>query len=361
MRSVQTILATGLAGVALAGCGGRQLDGIDIDERAPIADSGRACLAPRDYDPCFAAVDEPLAAIGLGCSEDPSVAIPLEGPAMLLAEDPDSWRVAAYLGVAEGQRSMARYWAAREPDEGHNLDDRLLLLSTGRLPAPDALGGIIVAPSSQAAEGDNQNPDAGPLPAPLRYEPGSNGGHGGTPLHDCDGVHDCSDSLAPLLAGGAALHDRVSLHARMVVPEGTETLALDFALLSAEFPEFVDSPFSDLFVAWVDSAAFTGNLALVEGRAMTSTSLAEAGWLQHQGDDPVLGGTGFEGHGATDWLTLRVPVVEGEIVELSLLLADMGDPGVATLVVVDDLRWECEACGLIEGGCGVREADSDIP
>jgi hypothetical protein len=78
--------------------------------------------------------------------------------------------------------------------------------------------------------------------------------------------------------------------------------------------------------------------------------------MAHEGDDPALEGTGFEGHGGSGWLTLRAPVVPGELVELAVLLADMGDPEVATLVALDDLRWECEGCELGRddaGGCGL--------
>jgi hypothetical protein len=353
MRPVSSFV---LASVVLAGCGGRQLVNEELAEHEPSEhQEAEACRAPTDYEPCLATDDEPLAAVGLGCGDDPSVAIVLEDGA-LAASDPASWRVAGYFGVTQGDRLGARRWAPRELAEGHNLDERLLLLSTGRLPAVASDGGVIAAPGSQAAEGDNLNPDSGPLPPPLQAGPGSNAGAGGTPLSDCDGVHDCADSLAPLLTGGTELHDRVSLHAVLEAPEGTGTLAFDLAVFSAEYPEFVDTPFTDLFVAWVSSEAFTGNLALIEGRALTSTALAEAGWMVHEGDDPALTGTGFEGHGASEWLSLRAPVVPGESIELALLLADMGDPGGATVVLVDDLRWECERCDLLGGGCGLHPA-----
>lgn len=311
------------------------------------------CEAPASYLGCEQTHD-PTAAIGLGCGFAGAGVEALA--ASLSSTDPDAWRTAAAFGSAsDAQRVGGRLWAPQKPAPGHNLDDRLLLLSTGRLPPANLDGQVIAAPASQGSQGDNLNPDAGPLPAPLSFQPGSAGGAGGDPFHDCDGVHDCGESLFEPFAAGGLPHDAIHLGAALQVPAGTHGLRLELAFFSAEFPEFIASPFADMLVVWSTSEAYTGNVALIEGRALTATALAQKGWMAHAGDDPALAGTGFEGHGGSGWLSLHAPVVPGETVALTIYLADMGDGSMATVAAIDDLRWDCDACDFVGGErpCGL--------
>lgn len=70
---------------------------------------------------------------------------------------------------------------------------------------------------------DNDNPVMGAgLPAPMSTLVGSNDGFGGTPYQDCDGVNDCSDTIATeyFYAGSSDFHDILRLGMTLDVPEG---------------------------------------------------------------------------------------------------------------------------------------------
>ncbi|EDM80684.1 hypothetical protein PPSIR1_37364 [Plesiocystis pacifica SIR-1] len=338
-RPLRVALVTCSVAAALA-CA----DDLVEPQGGPVAMSVEECEAPTRYAACGPAdassseapgVEQASRALGLGCEPGPDESsLPEVGGAGLLAVDPDSWRVAERFGS---------WWTPRATSEGHNLDARLLLLSTGRLPALDVDAAVVAAPGSALDQGETHNPDGGPLFAPLTSEPG------------CDGALDCSGSLAEPFAHGAEPHDALALSTALEVPPGTHGLRLDLAYFSAEYPEFTPSAFNDVLAVWSTSEAFTGNVALVEGRALTASSLSAAGWMRHRGDDPALAGTGFEGHGGSGWLELRVPVVPGERVELTIYLADVGDDSVASAVLLDDLRWDCEPCSFDGEGpaCGL--------
>ena len=57
---------------------------------------------------------------------------------------------------------------------------------------------------------------------------------------------------------------------------------------------------------------------------------------------------------ATGWVSTRAPVVPGETVHIVLFLADMSDSLLATTVLVDNWRWDCQGCVPNEvNDCGV--------
>jgi hypothetical protein len=323
-------------------------------------DGDPMCEAPLEYTDCDltdsqALTSDPFAALGLGCPGGPVKSIAIT-EANLFAQDPTSWRVARYFGSALGPNAGGRLWAPRHsvdvpsgspdlPPIAPNTSAAILILSTGKLSELEPDGGLVMTLGSQAASGANANPDSTEFPAPISPLQGSNDGEGGTPFVNCDGVNDCSDSLhGQWAAGQTSLFDMLWLRFHMPVPTGVHGYMFDFAFFSSEYPGFINTDYNDTFVAWSISESYTGNLTFINQTPMNTASLHEAGGFEHTGLDPALAGTGFEGHGGTGWLLARGPVVPGEVVDVTLFLTDVGDAQYASVVLLDNFRWDCLGC-----------------
>lgn len=307
-----------------------------------------ACAAPGNLVVCDLGLDgskpeHAFAALGVGCSGAIENTIPIANPAFKQFQqwvNPASWRVAASFGSAEDPDEPGKpLFRARE-------GERFLIISTGKLAAPDGDGVLLEAPGSQYANDNNNNHDDDALPPPISPEVGSNNGMGGTPFAGCDGVHDCSDSIWPNWSlGDEDPNDLLSLAFDVTAPEGVHGFLFDFVFFSSEYPEFVDKKFNDMFIAWSTSEAYTGNVTFFEGQPLTVTSLATA--MESVGyvlDDPELAGTGFEGHGSTGWASVEAAVNPLETFTFAVAIMDMGDSNKATAAILDKWRWDCAGC-----------------
>lgn len=323
-------------------------DGDDAIDTGAVFDVGTMpdvpalCDLPPPGD--CAAEGDPFRAIGLGCEHSPI------SDATFVSSDARAWAIATSFGTATDPMTSAPMWSPQRGDD-------MLVLSTGVL--VDAGGGAIELPSGFAQTGDdgnggnsNYNGDGKPLPAPLRADDGSNGGQGGTPFVDCDGVGDCSGSLAHQWAsGGAEANDLLWLTFTATAPANATGFAISFDYFSAEFPEWVGSQYNDVFVIWAESELYSGNLCFLGSDPCTVTALWPAPFQENA---PELAGTGFDGvGGATGWFTARGPVVGGAPVRITFALFDMGDTILDTTVLLDDFHWECEGCDPAVQDCGV--------
>jgi len=160
-------------------------------------------------------------------------------------------------------------------------------------------------------------------------------------------------------------YDGVMARFEIDVPPTARSFSFDIYFLSAEYPDYVCTNYNDLFVALLDSSFTTTNeqfrnpadknLAVFEGNVV-GVNLAPAGFFtqctntQGPGNPPAwtvtscegteqLVGTGFEGHGATGWITVRGNVVPGETIILRLVLWDLGDHILDSMVLVDNFKW----------------------
>lgn len=329
------------------------------------------CEAPAAYVDCDTVnqglVADPFLAIGLNCLGPDDQTIQAEGlyfsPGNDPLGDPDSWRIVESFGEAEGDNHGGKRWAAREgkfvgsADPGleavpPNTSSAILVLTTGKLQDVDAEGALYEDFNAQPGLGPNSNVDLVPEPEPISPELGSNDGMGGTPFQDCDGVNDCSDSLYQtwVVDDNANFHDQLFMRFTVTPPEGVHGYLFDFAFFSSEHPTYLDTAFNDTFVAWSSSESYTGNLTFVGQAPLSTTALEQQGAFQYVGESPALAGTGFETHAATPWLLARGPAIPGEPVQLTLFLADVGDALFASVVLLDNFRWDCGGC--VGGGCG---------
>lgn len=203
------------------------------------------------------------------------------------------------------------------------------------------------APDGEGNNPTNCNDDIGgqhdlgmELPAPL--DPASSGG-------DCIanpdfvGTGDCSGSLeAPFMAGATA-HDYSELRLAGTAPVGSRTASFDFAFFSTEYPDFVGSAFNDMFVAWIESENWTGNVALdASGNVITaSSSIIDV--QDDDGDDPNFAGTCMRGHGGSNWRRTTAPLADGEEFTLVFAIFDMMDGRLDSYVFIDNVSFGCEA------------------
>ena len=261
------------------------------------------------------------------------------------------------------------------PREGESF----LMISTGRIAAPNGQGIVTEANASQEGNGDNGNADnPNAMPAPLSDDVGSNNGAGGTPFMQCDGVNDCSDTLYHQwneVAMGDP-NDQLFFKFNMTVPAGTFGYTFDFVFCSSEWPDWVDSSFNDMFIVWQKDPTpddpnadppvdpYTGNVTFIpdpndptQGLPLTITALD--GYYQgdgFSGNEPQLGGTGFQTNACSNWFKAKGGVQPGADVEIGFYLADMGDSILATMAIVDNFRWDCKGCVPSEvDDCGIQQ------
>jgi len=186
------------------------------------------------------------------------------------------------------------------------------------------------------------------LPKPLDWEP----------VHayrDCAdephlvGQGDCSNSLQEPWQSGDGAFDYGELRMEAEVPRFTDAIEFDFAFFSSEYPLYTDGgamPFNDMFVAWLESEAWTGNVSFDDSlRPITAQSV----FMDYRSASdscpdcyaPELEGFSMEHHGGTRWLTTKAPVVPGETIELVFAIFDLSDPSLDSMVLLDGFKWSC--------------------
>lgn len=158
----------------------------------------------------------------------------------------------------------------------------------------------------------------------------------GKPLED-------SDNLAT--ERGLSVHDATTLRIDVLVPDGTNCLALSYRFLSDEFPEYVGTPFNDAFMAELDTTTWqtdenndiiapndfatkVGVPVSVNGVGPTAVSNAEAA------------ATTFDA--ATGLVTSKTPVTPGNH-SLYLSVFDQGDHIYDSVVMLDRLGFVNES------------------
>jgi hypothetical protein len=353
----------------------------DTTTTTTTTQGGGDCEAPPAYENCDgmpgALTNDPWRAIGVNCPGDATNSVQAQN-ATMNSNNANAWRVAAQFGSANGQNPNygvgnfnGKLWAAN-PGEWTNPNDEvipsntstaILILSTGVVAAANNQS-VVIENNPQEGNGDNGNSDTDMLPAPLSVQKGSDlgdvnmdGGAGGTPFVNCDGVNDCSDSLFEwwVTQGYDDPNDKLWMQADLTVPPGTEGFIFDFAYFSSEWPDWVDTGFNDQFIAWSTSEAYTGNLTFVNGAPLTITSLDQEGAFMYTNNAAELQGTGFTGNAGTGWFVARGAAVPDEQFQLTFFISDLGDSILATGVLLDNFRWECAGCIPSEvNSCGIQ-------
>jgi hypothetical protein len=167
-------------------------------------------------------------------------------------------------------------------------------------------------------------------------------------------------------------YDTIGVTLAIKVPNNAQGFLFDYDFWSGEWPEWVCSNFNDSFVAWLESAAFTGtagdlNLTVDAmnvpvsvnnsffDRCTTNTptgcSASMTGTSTCAGGTGELAATGFDdpgtycttpssGGGATGWLETKAPAKPGEIMKIQFIIWDTSDPNWDSSVLVDHFAWQ---------------------
>ena len=162
--------------------------------------------------------------------------------------------------------------------------------------------------------------------------------------------------------GGNDPNDKIWFTFSATAPALTEGYSFDFAFFSSEWPTYVNTTFNDLFVAWVVTDSFTGNISVINNQPTTITAL-HSHWSNvpvNQGsktcanfgsagpgfscNEPQLAGTGYETHAATDWTPVNQNIESGTNLDIYFFVSDMGDTALASAVALDNFRWRCMPC-----------------
>jgi hypothetical protein len=174
------------------------------------------------------------------------------------------------------------------------------------------------------------------------------------------GTGDCSNTIADqwafasqcvgqMICPQGAMNDYAELRMTAEVPPGAQGIEFDFAFMSVEYPEFYQTEFNDMFIAWVESAQWTGNVSFDEFGQPISLN---ATFLDYKDapnphdcpmgcDAPELEGFAIEGHAGTRWLSSSVALAPGESFELVFAVFDLTDGVYDSYVLLDNLRWGC--------------------
>jgi hypothetical protein len=225
------------------------------------------------------------------------------------------------------------------PREG----DSMLIMSSGH--AADMPVPMLYASNDIAGFVDN----GANLPAPLTPTPVD-------PMETCAdnpglvGNGDCSNTIEGQWNQGNGAYDYVELRIIADVPLGTPGFSYDLAMFSTEYPVYYQTQFNDMYIAWLESENWTGNISFDE---MGNPISLNAGFLDYKDapnpydcpapcDAPELDGTAMMDHAGTKWLTTTAGVTPGEEIELVFAVFDLSDPILDTVVLLDNFQWACE-------------------
>jgi hypothetical protein len=288
------------------------------------------CTIP-EHEPCDAGTTNPFHAMGLDCPGELQVNDSTSGPA-----------------TAIGVRSSFGTNSTFDPREGEvyavigsglvvELDDE----------TPDSDAGLLGHASPTYCNDDLGAFDPGQtLPPPLKT---NNVG-----AQDCAqnpalvGTGDCSNTIQGQFEQGDSANDYVELRFTLTVPPDVLSFSYDFAFFSTEYPYYYGSMFNDMYVGWLESTDWTGNVSFDEQGEPISLN---AGFLEFKDDGgnlPEFDGTCMRYHAGTNWLQTTAGVRGNEDITVVFAIFDLSDSILDSYVFLDNWQWGCDPSGKPE-------------
>jgi hypothetical protein len=301
---------------------GDKLDVAGGTGTTPCAEGGDCgeCI-PSTHEPCDQGANNMVSALGLNCPGDAMVEVTTSG-------NPAAMSVRTGFG-ATGE------WAPRE-------GSAFAVLGSGFTTDLD----LETPPGDFDIEPTHCNDDlgvaydlGGSLPAPIQIS--DVGG-------DCAmnpallGTGDCSNTIYSQFSQGGSANDYTEIRIVADVPVTNNSLNYDFAFFSTEYPFYYGSAFNDMYVGWLESESWTGNISF--DTAGNPISL-NAGFLDFRDDGAGLAefdDTCMKQHAGTKWLQSVAPVTPGEQITLVLAVFDLSDSILDSYVFLDNFGWGCE-------------------
>ena len=277
------------------------------------------CTIP-DHVPCDAGTADVFHAIGIGCPGELQVTTSSSGP-----------------GGAFGIRSSFGSTNTFNPTEGTSY----AVLGSGLVSDLDAVtpGGDSNAFPTHCNDDLGAYDPGGSLPTPLRT---NNVGGDCTADPTLIGTGDCSNTIQGQFSQGGGANDYVELRFELDVPEDVVSFSYDFAFFSTEYPYYYGSEYNDMYVGWLESELWTGNVSF---DGMGNPISLNAGFLDFRDDAgnlPELAGTCMRQHAGTDWLTTTAGVSPGEHITVAFAIFDLSDSILDSYVFLDNWQWGCE-------------------
>ncbi len=295
---------------------------------APCGEGGECpgeCL-PSEHVPCDGGADSMISALGLNCPGDAEVEVITSGsPAAMV--------------VRTGFGSTAQ-WAPRE-------GSAFAVIGSGfvndlDLETPDLDAGGLLPHSNPTHCNDDLGAeyDVGTLPAPI--QPVDVAG-------DCStdesllGTGDCSSTIQGQFSQGTAgAFDYTEIRIVADVPMTNNSLNYDFAFFSTEYPYYFGSGFNDMYIGWLESESWTGNISFDDQGNPISLNAGFLDFRDDTGAAPEFAGTCMRYHAGTRWLQSVAPVSPGETITLVLAVFDLSDAILDSYVFLDNFGWGCE-------------------
>jgi hypothetical protein len=270
--------------------------------------------------PCDAAADTPIArALGLNCPNEPQVTISTSGSP-----------------AAIGKRSSFGATGAFPPQEG----SLYVAMGSGRVDELDSPAGC---------DSDLGAFDPGTLPPPLVGQ--DVGAQNCIENPGLIGMGDCSNTIEGQLAGFTA-NDYTELRFTAQVPNTVNSISYNLAFFSYEYPVYYLSQFNDMYIGWLESEVWTGNISFdLNGNPIS----LNAGFLDYRdaaaANDPMCAGgctapelhnTCMQGHAGTKWLSTTAGVMPGETITVVFAVFDVSDSILDSYVFLDNFAWGCD-------------------
>ena len=154
------------------------------------------------------------------------------------------------------------------------------------------------------------------------------------------GTGDCSNTIQDQFDQGGSYNDYTELRLNNItVPGGVTSLSYDLAFFSTEYPVYFGSSFNDMYVGWLESVQWTGNISFDEQGNPISLN---AGFLDYTDGAPELANTCVNFNAGTKWLTSTASVVPNETITVVFAVFDLSDNILDSFVFLDNFRWGCE-------------------
>jgi hypothetical protein len=260
-------------------------------------------------------------AIGLGCAGEPEFEVTVSGA-------PTAFGLRSEFG-------STTQWAPREGVSFAVIGTGLV----GDLDLPTPMGDMDVNPTNC---NDDLGIDYDPgsmLPAPIVTD-GVTGDCVANPA--LVGTGDCSNTIDAQFSQGGMANDYTEVRIEGDVPPDITSFSYAFAFFSAEYPWYYGSAFNDMYIAWLESELWTGNVSF---DASGNPISLNAGFLDFKDDGgglPEFAGTCMARHAGTRWLSTTVPVSPGEPVTIVFAIFDLSDSIVDSYAFIDDFAWGCD-------------------
>ncbi len=313
------------------GDGGEKLDVVGgANDGLPCAEGGNCddeCEA-YEHTPCDNGTTDLFNAMGLGCPGDAEVTVSVDGSL-------------AAMGVRTGFGNTAE-WAPREGSAFAVIGSGLVTDLDTETPMLDNDVGPTHCNDDLGAEYDK----GVMLPAPIRTTDVAG---------DCAadptflGTGDCSNTIQGQFSQGGSANDYTEIRIEATVPPTNNSLSYDFAFFSTEYPFYFGSGFNDMYIGWLESESWTGNISFDNQGNPISLN---AGFLDFRDDGgtmaPELAGTCMKRHAGTRWLSSTAPVTPGEDITLVLAVFDLSDSILDSYTFLDNFGWGCEGTSTPE-------------